>query len=62
MTENQKLWLEELIEEHKITASNERLWSKGADDAEQARMHEENAEEHLEFANMLTTLFKYIGD
>ena len=62
MTENQKLWLEELIEEHRVTASNERLWSKGADDEEQAQMHEENAEEHIEFANMLTTLFKYIGD
>lgn len=62
MTENQKLWLEELIEEHKVAASNERLWSKGAEDKEQARMHEENAEEHIEFANMLTTLWKYIGD
>lgn len=62
MTENQKIWLEELIEEHRGAASNERLWSKGADDPEQARMHEENAEEHIEFANMLTTLWKYIGD
>lgn len=62
MTENQKIWLEELIEEHRVAASNERLWSKGADDEEQARMHEENAEEHIEFANMLTTLFKNIGD
>lgn len=62
MTENQKIWLEELIEEHRVAASNERLWSKGANDEEQARMHEENAEEHMEFANMLTTLFKYIGD
>lgn len=62
MTENQKIWLEELIEEHRVAASNERLWSKGANDEEQARMHEENAEEHIEFANMLTTLWKYIGD
>ena len=62
MTENQKIWLEELIEEHKVAASNERLWSKGADNKEQARIHEENAEEHIEFANMLTTLWKYIGD
>ena len=62
MTENQKLWLEELIDEHRVAASNERLWSKGAADEEQARMHEENAEEHIEFANMLTTLYKYIGD
>ena len=62
MTENQKLWLEELIEEHKVAASNERLWSKGANDSEQARMHKENAEEHIEFANMLTTLWKYMED
>lgn len=62
MTENQVLWLDELIEEHKVAASNERLWAKGANDSEQARMHEENAEEHIEFANMLTTLFKNIGD
>ncbi len=56
MTENQKLWLEELIEEHRAAASNERLWAKGADSQEQAMMHEENAEEHFEFAAMLATL------
>ena len=62
MTENQKIWLEELIDEHRGAASNERLWAKGADDVEQARMHEENAEEQIEFVNMLTTLWKYVGD
>jgi hypothetical protein len=56
MTENQKLWLEELLEEHRVAASNERLWAKGANDSEQARMHEENAEEHMEFADLLETL------
>lgn len=56
MTENQKLWLEELISDYRGAASNERLWSKGANDAEQARMHEENAEELTEFADMLETL------
>jgi hypothetical protein len=56
MTENQKLWLEELIEEHRVAASNERLWAKGSTDSEQARMHEENAEEHMEFADLLETL------
>lgn len=53
MTENQKLWLDELIEEHKVAACNERLWSKGTDDEEQARLHEQNSEEHFEFAEML---------
>ena len=56
MTENQKLWLEELIDEHRVAASNERLWAKGAEDEEQARMHEENAEEHWNFAEMLAEL------
>ena len=57
MTENQKIWLEELIEEHRVAASNERLWAKGAPDAESAQMHEENAEEHSEFADMLERIF-----
>lgn len=56
MTENQKIWLEELIEEHRVAASNERLWAKGAPDVETVRMHEENAEEHSEFADMLAAL------
>ena len=56
MTENQKLWLEELISDYRGAASNERLWAKGAKDAEQARMHEENAEECSSFADMLETL------
>ena len=56
MTENQKRWLEELIEEHYVAASNERLWAKGAPDLETAQMHEENADEHVEFAQMLENL------
>lgn len=58
MTENQKLWLKELIEEHRIAASNERLWAKGSPDSETAQMHEENAKEHAEFADMLSTLLE----
>jgi hypothetical protein len=58
MTENQKLWLEELIEEHRVAASNERLWSLGSKDTEQINMHLENAEEHAEFADMLATLLE----
>ena len=61
MTENQKLWLDELISDYRGAASNERLWAKGAPDAEQAQMHEENAEELTEFADMLETL-KGAGD
>lgn len=58
MTDNQRCWLEELIDEHSVAASNERLWAKGAPDQETAQMHEENAEEHTEFANMLLTLLE----
>lgn len=58
MTENQKIWLEEIIEKHLVAASNERLWAKGADDEETIRMHEENAEEHREFAELLKTLLE----
>lgn len=61
MTENQKLWLEELISDYRGAASNERLWAKGAQDEEQAQMHMENAEELTEFADMLETL-KGAGD
>ena len=56
MTENQKLWLDELIEEHRVAASNERLWAKGSPDGETAEMHLANAEEHTEFADMLASL------
>lgn len=56
MTETQRIWLEELIEEHKVAASNERLWAKGSPDAETAAQHERNMVENLEFADMLTTL------
>lgn len=58
MTENQKAWIKELIEEHQVAASNERLWAKGATDTEQAQMHEENAEEHIEFVELLKSLLR----
>ena len=61
MTENQKLWLEELIEEHLVAASNERLWAKGAADNETAQMHEENADEHCSFAALLGALLDMGG-
>lgn len=58
MTETQRLWLEELIEEYRIAASNERLWAKGAPDSETTQMHTENAEELSDFADLLATLLK----
>jgi hypothetical protein len=35
--------LHELAEQYAGAASNERLWAKGAPDAESAQMHEQNA-------------------
>ena len=58
MTENQKIWLKNIIEEHHVAASNEKIWAKGAPDAEIAQMHEENAKENIEFADMLATLLE----
>ena len=60
LTETQKAWrkmeIEELIEEHRIACSNERLWAKGADTPEQAAMHEANVNEHLSYIAYLNTL------
>ena len=57
MTENQKLWLEELIEDYRTAAANETIWSQGSADPEEAQMHEDNADELNDFANLLATLF-----
>ena len=57
ITENQREWLKGLYrkaaENHLITASNEHLWALGSDSNEMAIIHEKNAEEHRDFANML---------
>ena len=59
MTENQKIWLEELIKEYNTAADNEHLWALGSqDDPEGSLQHEENAEECREFAKMLSTLLE----
>lgn len=47
-----ELDFEELAKEHEDSASNDRLWAKGAPDAEIAAMHEANAERHLLLARM----------
>ena len=57
LTENQKLWLEDLIDEYRATAANEELWAKGAKDSEQAQMHQANAKELTDFADMLAKLY-----
>ena len=42
-----------LADEHEGAASNERLWAKGAPDAEAAEMHEENEATHRQLAEWL---------
>jgi hypothetical protein len=49
----------ELAEEYDGAASNERLWAKGANDSETARMHEENAEHCITMAKMYRNMAKY---
>ena len=52
LIEQMELDFETMAEEHEVAASNERLWAKGAPNAETAAMHEENAEGHMLLARM----------
>ena len=60
MTENMKIWLKELYlseaDEHFGTASNEHLWALGSDNEEAMMLHEINAAEHRDFAEMLISM------
>lgn len=60
MTENMKIWLKELYleaaEEHLGAASNEHLWALGAPTGEASILHEMNADEHREFADVLKSM------
>lgn len=47
-----------LADECQGAASNERLWAKGADNIEEAGMHEENAAECLEVAEVYRRMAK----
>ena len=49
----------ELAEEYDGAASNERLWSLGAEDSETAQMHEENMEHALMMAKLYRNMAKY---
>lgn len=57
MTENMKFWLKELYEteanDHLETARFEHLCALGAPTNEASMLHEMNADEHREFANIL---------
>lgn len=66
MTENMKLWLKELYleaaEEHRIAASNEHMWALGSNDEEQTMLHEINAAENMDFADILTDMANKIEE
>lgn len=46
---------EELINEHKVTAENEKLWAAGST-GEAHELHLQNAEQHLRFAAFLESV------
>lgn len=60
MTENMKIWLKELYlnaaKEHRVAASNEHLWALGSDNEEAMMLHEINAAENMDFADILTDM------
>lgn len=66
LTENMKIWLKKLYldaaEEHLGAASNEHLWAIGAPTGEAATLHEMNAEEHREFAEILKSMASKIEE
>ena len=66
ITENMKFWLKELyLEEandHLETARFEHLCALGSPTGEAAMLHEMNAEEHREFADILKSMAKKIEE
>ena len=49
---------EEQAEEHRIAASNERIWAKGAPNAETAAMHEDNVNTNMHLADIYENMTK----
>ena len=49
---------EEQAEEHRVAASNERIWAKGAPNEETAGMHEDNAIHNLQLADIYENMSK----
>jgi hypothetical protein len=66
MTENMKFWLKELYlseaEDHLETARFEHLCALGAPTDEASMLHEMNADEHREFANILKSMANNIEE
>ena len=51
-----------LAEEREVAASNERLWAKGSNTPETIAMHEDNAVECLELAEVYRRMAKKARD
>lgn len=66
MTENMKFWLKKLYlteaNDHLETAKFEHLCSMGSPTSEAAMLHEMNADEHREFANILKDMANKIEE
>ena len=64
MNETVKIWMRRMyvneMEQVNGAISNERLWAKGADSAEQAFMHEQNIETLIEYKELLEEALKKI--
>lgn len=60
MSETVKIWFTNELEQVNGAISNERLWSKGADDAEQAFMHEQNMDTLIEYRQLLEEALRKI--
>ena len=65
MNEMQKKWLEDIYleaaEDHLSVAKHEHLCALGSPDNEIAIIHENSADSHREFANMLMAMAKNIN-
>ena len=49
--------LNALAEEQLVAASNERLWAKGADNSEEAELHEQNADHYCRMSDF----YRYVA-
>ena len=66
LTENMKFWLKKLYlkeaEDHLDTAKFEHLCALGSPNDEASFLHEMNADEHREFANILKAMANKIDE
>ena len=65
-SDNVKEWFKQMLEDEiddiKGTIENEELWIKGARDAEESALFEENKKEHEEYLEYLKDAWKQLGE